>query len=373
MVAVLGIFLLFIALLPYVIYFIGISTRGIGSNPLHLDVYPKISIIMPAFNEDGVIKKRIDNILDSTYPRGNYEVILVNDCSTDRTVEIAKESFEKHDVEYQILSNEIQSGPSNSINRAIKQASSDIIVTTDADVFFEKNALEALIARLMSDEEIAAVCGELQPTSGSQTIKPGAMEGTYRHYYGRMCEWESSLDSTYNFNGALIAFKKPYFSKIDALRGADDANTAFMAIRKGYRAVYEINSIVFEEIPDNFKTQYKQKVRRATGLIEATLMNLDLLRMNRLFSRVIYPLRIFMLILSPVLFIFGISLIFIGILLFNPLLAGFIIILIAGSLFFKPGNIFTSFMLNQVYLLFGLLNLGKDVRKWESTSKKGEI
>ena len=100
-----------------------------------------------------------------------------------------------------------------------------------------------------------------------------------------MCEWESALDSTYNFNGALVAFRSDRISRINDKLGADDANTAFEAIRKGYRAVYEKKAIVYEDIPQSFKIQYRQKTRRATGLIEATLSNLDLLGKDTPFSR----------------------------------------------------------------------------------------
>ncbi len=88
------------------------------------------------------------------------------------------------------------------------------------------------------------------------------LEGVYRSFYGRMCEWESALDSTYNFNGALVAFRSDRIRRINDKSGADDANTAFEAIRKGYRAVYEKKAIVFEDIPESFTVQYRQKTRK---------------------------------------------------------------------------------------------------------------
>ena len=63
-------------------------------------------------------------------------------------------------------------------------------MTTDADVFFEPDALSYLIGRLLSNEKIAAVTGELRPlmNTNSTTI----LEGVYRSFYGRMCDWEST-------------------------------------------------------------------------------------------------------------------------------------------------------------------------------------
>ena len=145
------------------------------------------------------------------------------------------------------------------------------------------------------------------------------LEGVYRSFYGRMCEWESAHDSTYNFNGALVAFRSDLIKRINDKHGADDANTAFEAIRKGYRAVYESKAIVYEDIPKSFKIQYRQKTRRATGLIEATLSNLDLLGEKNWFSRFFYPLRIFMYVCTPVLFFSRLVVFSLGIFLYNPL------------------------------------------------------
>ena len=152
---------------------------------------------------------------------------------------------------------------------------------------------------------------------------------------------------------------------------SDDANTAFEAIRKGYRAVYEKRAVVFEDIPDSFRVQYRQKIRRAKQLIEATFANLDLLGMNLPFTRFFYPLRIFTYLCTPVLFFISLFLITIGLYYASPfILLGLIgLTLIIGVVWRQ--NLFNAFIVNQFYLVVGLLNMGKDTRTWESTSKKG--
>jgi cellulose synthase/poly-beta-1,6-N-acetylglucosamine synthase-like glycosyltransferase len=246
-------------------------------------------------------------------------------------------------------------------------------VTTDADVFFEPDALNYLIGRLLSDEKIAAVTGELRPVMNANSTT--MLEGVYRSFYGRMCAWESALDSTYNFNGALVAFRSDLIRRINDKLGADDANTAFEAIRKGYRAVYESKAIVYEDIPGSFTIQYRQKTRRATGLIEATLSNLDLLGKNTWFSRFFYPLRIFMYVCSPIIFFLSVVVFCLGVFQYDPFfLLGFVVILAGAGIVWRQNLVF-AFILNQFYLLAGLLNLGKDMRVWDSTSnkKKGNL
>jgi len=358
----------FIALFPYMIYLAGIYF-GKKSVPIHaLLMYPKISIIISAYNEELVIEKRIANIQECHYPKENIEIIFVDDCSSDNTKNLAKLYLERSGIPYYLIANTKRLGTNRSYNSALTKAQYPIIVTTDADVFFEPDALNNLIGRLFSDEKIAAVTGELRPLMNTQSTT--LLEGVYRSFYGRICEWESAHDSTYNFNGALVAFRSDLIRRINDKRGADDANTAFEAIRKGYRAVYESKAIVYEEIPKSFKIQFRQKTRRATGLIEATLSNLDLLGEKTPFSRFFYPLRIFIYLATPLVFFVGLVFFSIGIFLYNPIvvLLLFFVLVLFGMFWRK--NLLFAFIINQFYLLAGLLNLGKDMRVWESTSDK---
>ena len=364
----LAVLLFFIALFPYMIYLTGIYFGRTSDEVIPLQIYPNISIVMSAYNEEQVIDKRIANIQECHYPKESIEIIFIDDCSSDNTKNLAKLCLERSGIKYQLIANTERLGTNRSYNSAINKANYPIVVTTDADVFFEPDALNYLIGRLLSNEKIAAVTGELRPFMNTNSTT--MLEGVYRSFYGRMCNWESTIDSTYNFNGALVAFRSDLIKRINDKRGADDANTAFEAIRKGYRAVYENKAIVYEEIPQSFKIQYRQKTRRATGLIEATLSNLDLLGKKTWFSRFFYPLRIFMYLCTPILFFLGVVLFSLGIFQYNPifLLVLFLLLLVAG-IFWRQNLVF-AFILNQFYLLAGLLNLGKDMRVWESTSDK---
>jgi biofilm PGA synthesis N-glycosyltransferase PgaC len=364
----LAILLFLIAFFPYLIYVTGIY---FGKKPEEVRLptsHPEISIIISAYNEELVVGKRISNIEACHYPKERIEIIFVDDCSSDDTKNLAKSYLERSGIRFQLIENSERLGTNRSYNLAISKANYPIIVTTDADVFFDPDALNYLIGRLFSDEKIAAVTGELRPVvSPSSTAM---LEGVYRSFYGRMCEWESALDSTYNFNGALVAFRSDRIRRINDKSGADDANTAFEAIRKGYRAVYEKKAIVFEDIPESFAIQYRQKTRRATGLIEATLSNLDLLGKNTWFCRFFYPVRIFMYVCSPVIFFFSVIAFCFWIFLANPLVLFGCILLLAGTGIIWRQNLVFAFTLNQFYLVAGLLNLGKDMRVWDSTSDK---
>jgi cellulose synthase/poly-beta-1,6-N-acetylglucosamine synthase-like glycosyltransferase len=365
-----GIILVIIAGLPYFIYFFGVTFgKKIDAVDFNSSLnLPKISVVICAYKEERNISKKIQSIIDCSYPNDKIEVIIVVDRSNDNTEGVANEKLEQSDLSWKIHVNNERTGKNKSLNIGMEMASNDIIVDTDADVIWETTTVEALVRRLISDDKIAAVSADLQPYFGLDRIT--SMEKTYRSYFGRMSEWESAIDATYIFNGNLIVLKKSIIGEITEFIGPDDANIAFIAIRKGYRTIYDTRAKVYEELPVGMNKQYSQKARRAKGLIQATLANMNLLKMKRPFSRIYYPLRIFMYVITPTLFFIGSTVFAIGLIFVSPILLLILLLMVALFSILWKGNLLTSFIINQIYLMAGLYSRRKDAVIWESTSKK---
>lgn len=357
------------ALLPYAIYWYG-TKYGKKQNKLKpLLAFPPISVVMSAYNEEANIERRLKNLKDCNYP--DLEVIFVDDKSSDETVKLAERWLRQLKFNHRLLLNDERLGTSGSYNRAIKQASRDIIVVTDADVIFDENALHKLITRLMSSEYIGGVTGDLQPAPNSS--KTTQRESHYRSIYGKMCDWESAIDSTFNFNGALMAFKTKAVHGVNQKNGADDANIAFEVINNGFRSVYELEAVVYEEIPESSKVQYAQKVRRARGLIETIITNGERLFQTNKPRPVagFFMLRAWMILMSPSLLFLSASLFFISSL-EHSLIAAilFVIILVLLSTTIPPTS---SFIFNQIYLMVGLFSRGRDAQIWDSTTSMQKV
>lgn len=354
-----------LSLFPYGVYLFGIKYgKKQGLSPA-LETYPAISVVISAYNEEPNIEKRLKNLKDCEYP--DMEVVFVDDKSSDNTAEVAKRSLDQLGFTYQLILNQERRGTSGSYNRAIKAATHEIVVTTDADVYFKKNALHRIVARLMSDTRIGAVTGDLRPEPDEETTTE--LEQKYRSVYGKMCVWESAIDSTFNFNGALSVFRKKAIIWINQTAGADDANIAFAAIKNGYRAVYEQEAVVYEKVPATFKIQSRQKVRRATGLIESVLSNLPLMDIERPFAKFFF-LRTWMYVISPSLLVFTGLLMVVSAVVTDPLKGLIIIASMVLLVISTPLN--TAFFLNQYYLIRGLFNIGNNVQTWESTTSLNE-
>ena len=115
----------------------------------------KISVIIPAYNEEAVIAQSIKSLLNQSYP--NKEIIIVDDGSTDKTYKIANQFTIYPEVKILTKPNE---GKAKTINYGINHSSGELIMVVDADSKLEKNAIQ-LMANYFNDPQIAAVAGSV--------------------------------------------------------------------------------------------------------------------------------------------------------------------------------------------------------------------
>ncbi len=370
LIILLAIILTSIVAVVYLLYFFASfskKTERINS----LSEYPPISIIFPAYNEEKVIDNRIKNLAESDYPIEKMELIIVNDASEDNTKDVALKAMEKYGLKGRVIKNKTRSGVNFSMSRGIKEAENEVVVCTDADVYFDRSALKLVVSKLMNQKDIGAVTGDLQPLKGEEVTKKS--ESAYRSMYGKICEWESDVASTYCFNGALYAIKKSTPSTLDIKDGAYDAGIAFSVIRNGYKAVYVSSAKVFESVPEDLSAQFRQKIRRAARLIKATWINTDMMSGKYgKFGRVVLPLRVAAFLVVPAAFFTSVCLwiyIFSSInILFLPFLV--IAFLLAAISDAWRSNLVSTFILHQLYLFLGFFNMFRDVHIWKLTERK---
>lgn len=356
------------AVYPYLFYLRKIQKISFTNSP-KLPEYPAVSVVINAYQEGELVRTRIEDIFHAKYPLDKITLYLVNDGADPSTGDAARAALDDSPVNATILEPQMRLGKIKCQNLVLSQISDEIVVFTDADVTTNPDALEKLVGRLL-DAEIGAVCADLIPVGSSRDVI--GSEGAYRSVYGKMCEYDSQLDSTYNFNGPLIAFKKSAVPHIEENIGADDANLALTCIANGYRAVYASDAIAYELQPISFRAQYHQKVRRADGLVNSTRLFCTTYHEKRaVFWKQIFPMRRWMLLYSPILFVVSTVLLLIGCFFWSSwlgvvlLLVGIVVLIVS---LIKPDNLTSSFILNQIYLLIGLVKR-KNIQLWDRVEK----
>lgn len=141
----------------FLIYFAWKQKRKTLSRTIHSSYQPFVSVVIAAYNEEKVIAKTIRSILDSKY--GEFEVIVVDDGSTDGTSKVMKETFYKH-PKVRFIQKE-NGGKSSAMNLGFQQSRGEIIVTLDADTIIAQDTI-SLMVRHFENQNVAAVSGNVQ-------------------------------------------------------------------------------------------------------------------------------------------------------------------------------------------------------------------
>ncbi|MDI6821741.1 MAG: glycosyltransferase [Actinomycetota bacterium] len=234
--------------------------------PAVLNHNPRVSILVPAYNEEKVIGNCINWLLQTTYP--NYEIIVVDDGSTDGTAdEVLK--FAHYQVK---LIRKPNGGKASALNEGIRNSDGEILVMMDADTKFEPNTVGELV-RHFKDPKIGAVSGNIKVGNRNTILTLWqSME------YIMSCNLDRRMMSILNcitvVPGPVGAFRREaieeagYFSS-ETL--AEDTDMT-MSIRKlGYKICYEDHAVAWTEAPNDLSGLWKQRYRWSYGTPKYTL------------------------------------------------------------------------------------------------------
>lgn len=151
---------------------------------------PRISVVIPAYNEEKYLARCLVSLQDQTFPKDQYEIVVVDNNSSDRTAEIAREHGVKvvHFAKIQGVSATRQEG--------IEKARADIVLFTDADITVSKDWIEK-IDKIMSDEHILCMGGSVYPRRANGMIVSLFFLYDYalrvHQVFGKMLPWGSNM------------------------------------------------------------------------------------------------------------------------------------------------------------------------------------
>ncbi len=223
----------------------------------------RVTVIVPTYNEASFIERKLDNIYHQSYPRDLVEVIVVDGASSDGTADLAERWARSHgDLRVRVVREPVRGGKAPALNKALKEASGDVIVISDADALWDRDSLAEAI-KILSDPSVGAVSCVKTPING------GSVENTYRGYYNEIRVGESIYSSTPIFHGELAAFKREALELVGGFPedlGADDSHTATLIALKGYRAVITPSVKCYEAVPREGYIAWR--IRRAQHLIQ---------------------------------------------------------------------------------------------------------
>jgi cellulose synthase/poly-beta-1,6-N-acetylglucosamine synthase-like glycosyltransferase len=227
---------------------------------------PTVSIIVPVKNGEKTLKKCIDSILNLNYP--NYELIIVNDGSTDNTQKILEEYKDKIKI-----INTQGVGPSKARNLAVKQAKGELVAFTDSDCIVDKEWLNELVKCFKIEENLAGVGGEqLSPQDESNF---GKIVNNFMHSIGiiEYVKDEKEVVFTQHNPTCNSIYKKEVFEKLggfkEGLWPGEDVEFDYRVTKTGYKLLFNPKAIVYHYRPQNIKKFIKMmyKYGKVQGIL----------------------------------------------------------------------------------------------------------
>jgi len=264
---------------------------------------PSITILIPTYNEEETIRFKMENLLNLKYPKELIQIIVVDSASTDRTVDEISKFVENHpEFEVRIIREKQRTGKSAALNRALEEATGEVVVVSDADCFFPHDILEKALPYL-ADPTVGAVAGQetlLNPNQSWVT----KTEATYRKNMFCIQLGESKLYSTIQFEGGFTAYKRSVLDGFDCETGCDDSGTALNIVQKKSRTIVVPEALFFTFFPTKWIDKIVIKLRRAHQLLKLWVKCLKLLIQKKLvLPKRITLSEISLFLINPVIFL----------------------------------------------------------------------
>lgn len=227
---------------------------------------PAITMIISAYNEEGVIGERLENCLALEYPRHKLRIIVVSDGSTDNTHSIVQQ-YSQLGIELIVVEGRV--GKTAALNQVIPTLDTEIVVFTDANSMLAPDALQHLV-RPFSNPKVGAVCGELHYRGDS------GLEGAYWRYEKAIKQWESKASTLTVLNGALYALRRSLHRSMSP-KAANDFQHPLQVALQGYRSVYIPQAVATEEAASDEKVEARRRVRIISRGWQGLASNLQVL------------------------------------------------------------------------------------------------
>ena len=248
-----------------------LRSRSPSEAMLALEHGPSVAVLIPAYNEEKVIERTIRSALRSTYR--NVRVIVIDDGSTDRTLEVARHSIAREQAHGRlIVLTKPNSGKADALNFGLKhlRPEDEIFVGIDADTVIAKDAI-ALLVPHFKNPKVGAVAGNAKVGNRVNLwTRWQALEYITSQNFERRAL--NTLGAVSVVPGAIGAWRVSAVREVHAFHTdtvAEDADLTMAILRNGYRVEYEDMALAYTEAPISANGLMRQRFRWSFGILQA--------------------------------------------------------------------------------------------------------
>lgn len=225
--------------------------------------WPLVSLVIAAYNEELVIRDKIENSLSLDYPPERLEILIASGGSTDETVRIARE-YESRGV--RVLELPSKRGKASAVNDGTAASRGAVLCLSDANVMLRPDALKRLILPLQ-DAVIGAVTADVQLQSEQSDF--GAGESLYYKLERAVQRGESRFGSVMGVDGGLYVIRRELFQQLPIDTILDDFVTSMRVCRQQRRIVYAADAVATENGTPSWRDEFRRRVRVMVGAVQS--------------------------------------------------------------------------------------------------------
>ncbi|OQQ75013.1 glycosyl transferase family 2 [Ligilactobacillus salivarius] len=283
---------------------------------------PFVTIMVPAHNEGIVIVRTVKSLLALDYPQDKYEIIVINDNSSDNSAELLAQVQSKYpNRNLKIINTDNITGgkgKSNALNIGLKEAKGTIIAVYDADNTPEKQALRILVSELLADDKAGAVIGKFRTRNKNASLLTRFINIETLSFQWMAQAGRKKLFNLCTIPGTNFVIRRSLLEKIggwDVKALAEDTEISFRTYLMGYHINFQPAAVTWEQEPQTFVVWFRQRTRWVKGNIYVILKNLKLLfnpkskaiRFDLIYFLSIYFLLMTSLVISDTVFVLSVS------------------------------------------------------------------
>lgn len=233
---------------------------------------PSVTLLVAIFNEEDIIRQKIENSLKIQYPQDKLDILFITDGSTDNTNNIIKEYNQ-----IKLLYEPERKGKIAAINRAMQYVKTPIVVFCDANALLNKECITE-IARHYADPKTGGVSGEkIVREMTPEKTTAGAGEGLYWKYESFLKKLDSDFGTVVGAAGELFSIRTELFQPVETDVLLDDFIISLRIAQKGYKIVYEPKAFAIESPSSDIREEQKRKIRIGAGGYQSIYMLRSLL------------------------------------------------------------------------------------------------
>ncbi|MCI4671017.1 MAG: glycosyltransferase family 2 protein [Bacteroidia bacterium] len=239
--------------------------------PIEEEELPELTFLVAAYNEEDIIKEKIENTFTLDYPREKIQYLFVTDGSNDRTGEIIS-SFPEIQWEHR----DERKGKISAVNRVMPLAKTSITIFSDANAMLNKSALRNIVKHYQNPQ-IGAVAGEKRVNALEKDSASSAGENLYWRYESTLRKWDGELNSVMGAAGELFSIRTELHEDVAEDSLIEDFIMTMKLLRNGYKIAYAPDAFASEDASANTSEELKRKVRISAGGLQASWRLRDLM------------------------------------------------------------------------------------------------